>query len=79
MGEPARRRCAFTVDEAARRYGFSPRQLQARVALGGFPGAYQETTEDGPVWLIPLRTFRALGYRPVRRRKGPRRPGAGLP
>ena len=69
MDEVPRRLGVFTVEEAARRYGFSPRQLQARVALGGFPGAYQETTEAGPVWLIPLRTFRALGYRPVRRRK----------
>ena len=67
--ERKRRPCVLTVEQAARRYGFSRRQLQARVALGGFPGAYQEATDEGEVWLIPLRTFRALGYRPVRRRK----------
>jgi len=55
----------LTVEEAARRYGFAPRRLRSRVAMGGFPGAFEVQTDAGSAWLVPVRAFAALGYRPV--------------
>ena len=55
----------LTVEQAARRFGFAPRRLRARMAMGGFPGAFQVQTDAGPAWLVPTRAFAALGYRPV--------------
>ena len=55
----------LTVEEAARRFNFSPQNLRRRAAKGGFPGARQVVTERGPQWVIPAGSFTALGYRSV--------------
>ncbi|MDP9072035.1 MAG: hypothetical protein M3N68_12305 [Actinomycetota bacterium] len=65
MAEIGRSEDLLTVEQAAERYGFPPRLLQRRVALGGFPGAHQLATDDGAVWVIPARTFAELGYHPM--------------
>lgn len=56
----------LTLEQAAYRYKFSPRQLRRRLDLGGFPGAYRVTTGSDPDWRIPTRSFEALGYVPYR-------------
>ena len=63
----------LTVGAGVELYGFSPRLLQRRVALGGFPGAHQVATEGGTAWVIPARTFAQLGYRPARQPGASRR------
>jgi hypothetical protein len=55
----------LTVDEAARRFNFSPQNLRRRAAKGGFPGARQVSTDGGLQWVIPAASFAALGYRSV--------------
>jgi hypothetical protein len=64
----------LTVEQAAERYGFTPRRLRTRLAMGAFPGAFQTHTDAGPAWLIPARTFAGLGYHPVGGGRGAIRP-----